>query len=474
MTSQAQRLTAPPQAPEPAARQANVLARLASFFTYLMKNFLPDAYLFAILLTFLAGILALAFTNATFTSLITTWGDGIYGIIAFAFQMILILVTGHALALTPAVNRVLVRIASFASTPIRGGMIVAFGCGFCSLLNWGFGLIVGGLLAIEVAKRQRNADFPYLVASAYSGYLIWHQGLSGSIPLVIATSKHAQNFVEKITGAPVPVTQSIFQPFNLVPALFLLFTIPILMSLIHPRAEDTKSIPEEKLKSLTSEITNVERPANPTIAERIDHSYFINLIFAAMGVLYLYFHFSKKGFDLNLNVVIFIFFITGVLLHAKPINYINAVNTAIKGAGGIALQFPLYGGIQGIMVGTGLAKVIATWFVAVSTPVTFYMFQFWAGGLINMFIPSGGGQWAAQGPITMEAVRLMAVDPTRSAMMVAWGDEWTNMIQPFWALPLLGLAGLSARDIMGYTTMTVIWGGVVLSAAALLVGFGFW
>jgi short-chain fatty acids transporter len=190
-----------------------------------------------------------------------------------------------------------------------------------------------------------------------------------------------------------------------------------------------------------------------------------------MGLSYIIWHFATKGFDLNLNIVIFIFFIIGVILHKKPINYIRAIDIAIRGAGGIALQFPLYGGIQGIMIGTGLAKVIAGWFVAISTHQTFYMFQFWAAGIINMFIPSGGGQWAAQGPFTMEAAKMMGIDPTRSAMMVAWGDQWTNMIQPFWALPLLGLAGLSARDIMGYTTMTLIWSGVILTIFSLLIGY---
>jgi short-chain fatty acids transporter len=455
VTSQAQQRVVEPSSPAPEPQDTNALARLASAFTHVMRNYLPDAYLFAILLTFIAGILALIFTKTTPIALITTWGDGIYGIIAFAFQMILILVTGHALALTPPVNRILVKIASYATTPIRGGMIVAFGCSVCSLLNWGFGLMIGGLLALEVAKRQRKADFPFLIAAGYSGYVVWHMGLSGSVPLVIATSKHAQNFIEKGTGAIVPVSQSIFQPFNWFPALVLVFTIP-----------------EEKLKSLADEITNVPRPPNPTLGERIDHSYVINMLFAACGLVYLVHHFMKKGFDLNLNIVIFMFFLAGVILHGKPVNYINAVNTAIKGAGGIALQFPLYGGIQGIMVGTGLAKVIATWFVAFSTPATFYMFQFWAAGVINMFIPSGGGQWAAQGPITMEAARLLSVDPTRSAMMVAWGDQWTNMIQPFWALPLLGLAGLSAKDIMGYTTVTLLWSGIVLSVFALVIGFG--
>lgn len=448
-----------------------MLRKLAGFFTFVMRHYLPDAYLFAILLTFLAAILALIFTNAGFMKLITTWGDGIYGIVAFAFQMILILVTGHALALTPAVNRILVWIAGAGNTPIKGGMIVALVAGICSWLNWGFGLIVGGLLALEVAKRTKKVDYPYLIGAAYSGFVIWHQGLSGSIPLVIATAKHPQNFVEKISGLVAPVSQSIFQPFNILPAFLIIITMPILYAFIHPKEDEVKAISADKVKDLTSEVPYEQRPANPTLADKIDHSYAINVIFGLMGIVYLYYHFSSKGFDLNLNIVIFIFFIVGVLLHGKPINYIKAVNIAIKGAGGIALQFPLYGGIQGIMIGTGLAKVIATWFVAISSHETFYMFQFWAGGIINMFIPSGGGQWAAQGPITMEAARMMGVEPIRSAMMVAWGDQWTNMIQPFWALPLLGLAGLSARDIMGYTTMALIWSGIVLSVFALLIGF---
>ena len=449
-----------------------MLRRLATFFTYIMRHYLPDAYLFAILLTFLSAILALIFTDAGFTKLITTWGDGIYGIVAFAFQMILILVTGHCLALTPAINRILVSIAGIGNTPAKAGMIVAFSAGICSWINWGFGLIVGGLLALEIAKRTRAADFPFLIASAYSGFVVWHMGLSGSVPLVIATAKHAQNFVEKVSGAAVPVSQSIFQPFNLLPAILLIVSIPILMAMIRPSESEVTALPEDKIKDMENNIPHVERPQNPTLAEKIDHSYTINMIFGLMGLIYLYFHFSTKGFDLNLNIVIFIFFIAGVILHGKPINYIKAVATAIKGAGGIALQFPLYGGIQGIMIGTGLAKVIAGWFVALSSPETFYMLQFWAAGIINMFIPSGGGQWAAQGPITMEAAKMMGIDPIRSAMMVAWGDQWTNMIQPFWALPLLGLAGLSARDIMGYTAMTLIYSGVILSIFALLIGFG--
>lgn len=449
-----------------------MLRKLAAFFTYIMKHYLPDAYLFSILLTFLSAILALIFTDANYIKVISEWGNGLYGIVAFAMQMILILITGHALALTPPIQAFLKWIASQATSPVRAGIIVSFVASVCSWINWGFGLIVGGLLALQVAKNTRKVDYPYLIGAAYSGFVIWHQGLSGSVPLVIATAKHAQNFVEKITGSPVPISQSLFQAFNLIPALLIIFTLPILFALIHPKEEETKTISPEDIKDLLGEVPKVPRPEHPTLAERIDHSYIINMIFGAMGISYLVWHFSKKGFDLNLNIVIFIFFISGVILHGKPINYIRAINMAIKGAGGIALQFPLYGGIQGIMIGTGLAKVIAGWFVTISNPKTFYLLQFISAGIINMFIPSGGGQWAAQGPITMEATKMMGIDPVKSAMMVAWGDQWTNMIQPFWALPLLGLAKLSARDIMGYTTMTLLWSGLIFVVFSLLVGFG--
>lgn len=449
-----------------------MIRKLAALFTHLMKNYLPDAYLFAILLTFIASILSLLFTGSNIMKVISEWGNGIYGIVGFAMQMILILITGHALALTPLMDRILIRIAALGDTPIKAGMVVSFVSAVCCWINWGFGLIVGGLLALEVSKKTRKVDFPYLIAAAYSGFVIWHQGLSGSVPLVVATAKHAQNFVEKYLGSPVPVSQTIFQPFNLLPALLIILTLPLLFALMHPKEDEVKSISEDRLRELQNEKTYVERPENPTIAERIDHSTVINALLCIMGIAYLVWHFYSKGFDLNLNIVIFIFFISGAALHGKPINYVKAISIAIRGAGGIALQFPLYGGIQGIMLGTGLAKVIAGWFVAISSGQTFYMLQFLAAGVINVFIPSGGGQWAAQGPITIEAANLLGIDVVRSAMMVAWGDQWTNMIQPFWALPLLGLAGLSARDVMGYTTMTLIWSGVVFVIFSLLTGFG--
>ncbi len=445
-----------------------MIRRLSGFFTRFMENYLPDAYLFAIGLTFISFILALIFTKQGPIALTVAWGNGLWGILTFAMQMILILVTGHALALTRPVRAFLSWVARLAKTPAAAVAVVAFVAALASWVQWGFGLVVGGLLAREMARRQR-ADFPLLVAAAYSGFLIWHMGLSGSAPLTAASAGNPANHVEKIFGHIVPISQSIFAPWNLAAAAVIVITMPLMLYLAHPKDEDVRALEPALLDdSADSVAATAEIPA--TFATRLENSVAINLLLFALGAVYIGNYFVTKGFNLDLNIVIAIFLFLGILLHGKPINYVRAINTAIRGAGGIALQFPLYGGIQGIM-GAGLAKVIAGWFIAISSAHTFYLLQFWAAGLINMFIPSGGGQWAAQGNIAMEAAKGAALDPAKTMMMVAWGDQWTNMIQPFWALPLLGLAGLKAKDIMGYTTLTLLWGGIVLSVVALVIAF---
>ncbi len=450
-----------------------MVRKMGEFFTRVMERYLPDAFLFAIILTFISFVLSQIFTDAGFIGAINAWWGGIWSILTFAMQMTLILVTGHSLALAPPVKRLLASIARAANSPAKAVFLVALVGGICSWLQWGFGLIVGGLLAVEIAKRVEDVDYPLLIAAAYAGFLTWHMGISGSAPLTIASAGNAANHIERLTGRIVPVTETMFASWNLWPAMFLIVSVAALLAMAIPARGKAKPLSKEAILLLEEEEKKEEAERknvrNDTWAQRIENSLIINYLFAAMGVVYLVNYFIEKGFTLDLNLVIGIFLFLGLILHERPINYVRAVNKAIKGAGGIALQFPLYGGIQGLMMGTGLASVIAGWFVAISSTRTFYMLQFWAAGLLNVFIPSGGGQWAAQGAITVEAAQMIGQEPVKAAMMVAWGDQWTNMIQPFWALPLLGLANLKARDIMGYTTLVVIWAGVVLSVVALLI-----
>ena len=211
-----------------------------------------------------------------------------------------------------------------------------------------------------------------------------------------------------------------------------------------------------------------------TPAERMEHSVLLSGFITILGVVYLVHHFYTNGFDLSLNIVNLIFLILGIAFHKTPINYVNAIGNAVKGAGGVILQFPFYAGIMGMMTGqsasgSSLAGVISEGFVSISTVRTFPLFTFWSAGIVNFCVPSGGGQWAVQGPIMMPASVKLGVDPAKTGLAIAWGDAWTNMIQPFWALPALGVAGLGARDIMGYCIMVLLYTGVILSVGLLFI-----
>jgi len=435
---------------------------LTNFFVRIARNYLPDAYLFALILTFLAYILALILTDKGSLELVTMWGNGLWGILAFAMQMTLILVTGHALASSKPVHALLKGLAGLPKSPVAGIMLVVFVAAIASWLQWGFGLVVGALLAREVAKAVKGVDYGMLVAAGYAGFVVWHAGISGSIPLAIATKGH---IVEQTTGI-VPVAETIFASWNLILAWFIILTLPILFYFM---ARDKKDAVEVDPSLLEEPADAVAPTAETTFATKLENSIILNMLLGLMGIVYLYDYFILKKGVLNLNIVIFIFLILGIILHMRPINYVKAINNAIKGAGGIALQFPLYGGIQGIMVTSGLAAIIANWFISFSTEATFPLFTFFAGGLINLFVPSGGGQWIVQGPINIPAGAALGVPASKVAMSIAWGDAWTNMIQPFWALPLLAIAKLGIKDIMGYCTVVLIYTGIVISLGLLFL-----
>nr|WP_304214332.1 TIGR00366 family protein [Fredinandcohnia onubensis] len=447
-----------------------MISRLSRFFSKLMENYLPESYIFAITLTLITYILALIFVDIGPFELVGAWGEGLWQILNFAMQMMLILLTGHCLALSAPVQNLLNKISRIAKTPKQAVFIVAFVAAIASWINWGFGLIVGGLLALQLAKRQK-VHYPLLIAAAYSGFVIWHMGLSATAPLTSASAGNPANHVEKVFGMVIPITDSIFAWWNLVPAVLILFTMPLVLYMAYPkRKEDIITVDPAKLEDTKMENDEVIDSEKQTFAQRLENSKLVNLILIFFGVSYIVNHFVTKGFNLDINVVIGIFLFAGIILHKTPMNYANAMKSAIKGASGIALQFPLYGGIIGIM-NAGLAVVIANWFLSISTEHTFYLFQFLSAGVVNFFIPSGGGQWAAQGLITMEAAKGLGMDPAISMMTVAWGDQWTNMIQPLWALPILGLAGLKSNAIMGYTLLTFLWTGLIFCGTMLLLAF---
>lgn len=445
-----------------------MLGAITNFFDRMVRRYLPDAFLFAIILTFVVFVLGMIFTGSSPVKMVEYWGGGFWGLLEFAMQMSLIVVTGYILANSPIVKKTLGRISRLANSPGQAVLLVTLVASIACLINYGFGLVVGALLAIHVAKRVPSADYRLLMASAYSGFLLWHGGLSGSIPLSIATDNHM--LIEEI--GIVPVAETLFGGPNLFIVGTLLLTLPLLNRLLMKSARNVGQIDPELL-NLQQKVMEIEEEEQDTIkavtpAERLENSRIISLLIGILGLAFVMFHFVSKGFDLNLNIVNFIFLFLGILFHGTPRRFLNSVTGAVKNAGGIIIQFPFYAGIMGMMTSSGLSEQLSMFFVNISNEVTLPWFSFISAGILNFFIPSGGGQWAIQGDIMMSAAMNLGADIPKTAIAVAWGDAWTNMIQPFWALPLLAIAGLKVRDIMGFCVMVLFFSFIPISIGLLL------
>ncbi|MGN1412976.1 MAG: short-chain fatty acid transporter [Anaerovoracaceae bacterium] len=435
-----------------------------------VNRWLPDPFLFAIILTIVVFIASMLGTQQGPLQLVQAWGQdsGFWGLLAFSMQMALVLVLGSAMASATVCKKALGAIASTAHDKKSAIIIVTFVSTICCWLNWGFGLIAGALLAKEVARRVKDVDYPLLIAAAYSGFVIWHAGLSGSIPLQLASTTTILD-----VEYTAPTSETLFHPMNLAMCIIILITMPLINYAMHPTKENTILVDPAVLQEEAEKEYKIDTPA-----EKIEHSKILWIITLVLGFAYIVFYFVTKGFTLGLNIVNMIFMFLGILLHGDLRRYVDAIGEAAAGAAGILLQFPFYAGIMGLMVakngdGVSLAGIIADFFVNISNDVTFPVLTFLSAGIINFFVPSGGGQWAVQAPIVMPAATEMGIEYGRAAMAIAWGDQWTNMIQPFWALPALGIAGLSARNVMGYLVVILLYTGIIACLGFLAWGLFF-
>ena len=428
----------------------------AEFFSRIMQRWLPDTFVIAIILTavvFLAGMFS---QGQGIGAMADHWGNGVWKLLGFSMQMVLILVLGTVLAMSRPVKVALRAIAQIASTPAQGIILVTLTSMLALWVNWGFGLVVGALLAREVASHVKNSHFPLLIAAAYSGLLVWHSGLSGSIPLKIASTGN-DALSQLLEGQTVPLMETIFAWQNIAIIVALAVSLPILNILMMPDKNNRLGLTVEEEPEPTVDLTAMSP------AEKLEHYPIINYLLVAIGAVYL-FGFFASGHSISLNEINLCLLLAGLALHINPRNYLNAMNSAIGTSSGIILQFPLYAGVMGMMVGSGLAGAMSQWFVDISSAQSFPVITFLSAGVVNFFVPSGGGQWAVQAPIVVPAAVELGVPVSKAAMAVAWGDAWTNMIQPFWALPLLALSGLNLRQIMGYCVVILLWSGALISS----------
>ena len=450
--------------------KGSFITRMGNSCLRFSLKYMPDASIFAVVLTIIALILGITLAKQTPVQMIGHWGKGFWELLAFAMQMALIVVTGSAIANSPIVKKGIRRLASIPKSSKHAVWMVTFVSVLVSYLHWGLSLIVGALLAKEIAKQLRIKKIPFeyglIAAGGYVGQMTWHGMLSASIGLSIATPGH---ILESEMGI-IPMSDYMINPMNIFVTIALLILPPLAASMMHPKDKDVMPLEEDALRAIeTEDVTIRKRPENPSVGDILNYSPIIAAAIGLLGLFQVVRSCAANGFSaLDINMVNFIFLFVGILLYGNIANYVRAVGAAASSTAGIIFQFPFYAGIMGMIKYSGLVAILANGIVAISTETTFYLWTFLSASVVNLFVPSGGGQWTVQGPVAIASAQMMNANMVKTCLMVAYGNTWTNMFQPFWAIALLGITGLKAKDIMGYSTAIMLCSGIIFIVASFL------
>ncbi len=450
------------------------------------KRFLPSPFIIAVLLTFTTIILAVIFSSfndsdssLSFLEILSSWERGIWNndLLVFAYQMILILVLGNILVLSAPVNKVILLIAKKATSTEKAVVIVSFSVMLVAFFNWGLGLIFGAILARKIGdysvENNIELNYPLVGAAGYVGLMVWHYGISGSAPIKVAEDNHLfslmssreDSYLYENLPTSLNFDLTVLSYANLITFSLLLVLVPLAFYFL------SKNTSTDNATLKTLELNS--KPLPSVKLSGLENSRLFSFIFAIVLLIAFFYQYSDQliMFKITPNSLNFFMLGLSVLLHSNFKSFLNALKLSINGASGILIQFPLYFGIMGIMKESGLIIFISDFFISISNEFTLPIFTFFSAAIINVFVPSGGGQWVIQGPVVIAAATELNVPIQKVVMALAYGDQLTNMLQPFWALPLLAITKLKAKEILPYTLIIMLVGLVVFISSLIVFKF---
>ncbi|MEP3210571.1 MAG: TIGR00366 family protein [Maribacter sp.] len=463
-----------------------MLTKIGEKFTDIFQRNMPDAYVFALILTLITAVLAFFWVEATAIQILQSWYDGFWTLLEFGMQMVLLIITGYSIALSPLVNKGIDRLTNFIKTPAQVYFFSIIIGILLSMVSYGW-IVIAAVLARELALRVAGVNYPFLIACVYFSNNSWVTGLSSSIPLLLNTENNYMIEAGILTST-IPTSYTLGSILNIAMIVLYVVVTPLLMLLLIPKKGKVKELGhmlssknKEEEQTIAQEAADLKLPKK-VLSDRLNNSMLLQLIVAILGLSYIIYHFGTKGFSLNLNIMIFIFLVLGLILHKTPIRYSISMKRASVNVSGILFQFPFYAGIMGIMTYTGLGEELALLIASVATIDTYPFFAYLLGGIVNFAIPSGGGEFAVIGPSVIEAVQNIATGATaeemtaitsRASLSIAYGESLTNLLQPFYLLLVLPVMGagikIQARDVMGYLVVPFILYFILQSLMVIFV-----
>jgi short-chain fatty acids transporter len=442
-------------------RSGGAFARMAAHLTSWTERWLPDAFVFALIATVLVVGAATTLAGASMGQVVDAWGRGFWELIPFTLQMSLIIITGHVLATSPPMERVIRSVASWPRDPRAAVALVTFFALATSWINWGFSLVFSAVLAIEIARRLEGVDYRALAAASFLGLgSVWAQGLSGSAALQMATPGALQPQIRDIVahggvvpGGIISFNHTIFLWQSLVSVGIEIVVVTGVMWLVTPPLGQGRTAADLGI-DLRPKPAAPTNPGARTPGAWLEHSPILSWFVVALGVAYLVRYFAEAAEPLNainLNILNLAFLLAGFLLHHTPARLMRAVQEATPAVWGVILQFPFYAGIAAVITTTALNERLASAFVGIASASTFPAIVALYSAVLGVFVPSGGSKWVIIAPYVMDAAHTLEAHVGWVVSAYDLGEALANLVQPFWMLPILGLFKLGARDVMGYT-----------------------
>ncbi|WP_027214356.1 short-chain fatty acid transporter [Burkholderia sp. WSM2232] len=441
----------------PDTKAGNGMERMAARVTHWAQQWFPDAYIFAALAVVVVALGALA-VGAPVQRVGIAFGDGFWSLIPFTMQMAVVAISGYVVAVSPPASKAIAWLARLPKTARGAVMFIAFVSIGTSLFNWAISLVFSGLLARALARRtDLRIDYRAAGAAAYLGMgATWALGLSSAAAQLQANAESLPKTLVAITGV-IPFSETIFLPQSMLMVAALTLVSVAIAGLSAPLGERARTAQDLGVALDDIELA-LDKPARP--GEWLEYSPLVTILIVLLGLVWIGHEFTTKNPLLaisNLNTYNFVFILLGMLLNWRPRRFLNAVAKAVPSTAAVLIQFPLYGGIAFILTraaapgGLPLSEHLAHFFVAISSQASFPAVMGAYSAVLGFFVPSGGGKWIIEAPYVIEAAKALQVHLGWSVTVYNAAEALPNLINPFWMLPLLGVLGLRAKDVVGFT-----------------------
>ena len=452
----------------------HAIGNLGDSLSRFTQRWIPDSWVVCMILTVLAILLAMLGAGAGLNETVLAWGGGMWALLELAMQFAIAMIAAHACVSSRPAHRFLDWLARRpdADRPVQAVVLLGAFSIIIAYFNWAASVVASALFVPFIARRNPKTDIRLLIAAGYLGLgTVWHGGLSGSAPLILATPGNP--LMEPATGPPIidrllPVTETLFLPFNLTYLAIVSVVALVMVYMLHPR-DNPQTLREEQLQRIMPVMPDEAESATPAAGIEAFRGW--NILAVILIGYPLGHSIVTNGFGASwtINAYNAVFLIGALLLQGRPANLIRAFGDGARTASGVILQFPFYAGIFGVINSTGLGDWLGELFVRAATTETYPLIVYLYSGFVNLFVPSGGSKWLIEAPYLLPAARELGVSPTTTLLAYCYGDSTSNLIQPFWAIPILTVTRMKFGDVLGYTGLIALALFIVSVVAMLII-----